>query len=42
MKLVQEIQEKEIAWGVHDGSKPTYGTAQAQIPSGVVLPNSFL
>lgn len=25
-EFIAEIQEKEIAWGVHDGSKPVYGT----------------
>ena len=36
-EFIAEIQEKEIAWGVHDGSKPTYGTG-AKVPDNVVIP----
>ena len=32
-EFIAEIQEKEIAWGVHDGAKPSYGTSQ-QILAG--------
>jgi len=40
-EFIAEIQEKEIAWGVHDGSKPVYGTGNRNSDLAVIPQITF-